>query len=166
MPSLRRTASNPTVRASPYHYPSNLAAGGTSAANATGTATRLRRACSGAEPSSGRRGRVVLADIEWWRVLDGQQPEPEDEESGDDVNANANNVDEEDAAHGGFEVDVDQGTAVLGGAVGADDDAATTAGMMIWDAAGAREPGVSVLSHLVSSFLPSSFLRLFPSRLD
>ena len=39
-------------------------------------------------------------------------------------------------------------------ATGGDD--AATAGMMMWDAAGAREPGVSVLSHFVaSSFFPS-----------
>lgn len=62
MPSLRRSVSSPLVRASPYP-----------AASALAVVNRPRRANSGAEPLRRR----VLADIEWWRVLDGQQEEPE-----------------------------------------------------------------------------------------
>lgn len=65
MPSLRRTISSPAVRSSPY--PSSLAA-----ANNGGPALRSQgngqRRSSGSETTSRR----VLADIEWWRVADGQ----------------------------------------------------------------------------------------------
>lgn len=56
MPSLRRTASSPAVRVAPYS--SSLAA-----ARGNG-----HRRSSGSETSTRR----VLADIEWWRVTDGQ----------------------------------------------------------------------------------------------
>jgi hypothetical protein len=72
MPSLRRTVSSPAVRSSPY--PTSL-----SAAN-SGPVTRPghgHRRSSGSETSSRR----VLADIEWWRVTDGQHdPEAERDE--------------------------------------------------------------------------------------
>ena len=57
MPSLRRSASSPAVRPAPY-YSSSLAV-----ARGNG-----HRRSSGSETSSRR----VLADIEWWRVTEGQ----------------------------------------------------------------------------------------------
>ncbi|TFK42287.1 hypothetical protein BDQ12DRAFT_675951 [Crucibulum laeve] len=59
MPSLRRTASSPSVRSSPY-----------SSSSSASVATRGHghRRSSGSETT----GRRVLADIEWWRVTDGQ----------------------------------------------------------------------------------------------
>lgn len=56
MPSLRRTASTPLVRASPYSS-SPLAARGNGHRRSSGSETSNRR---------------VLADIEWWRVTEGQ----------------------------------------------------------------------------------------------
>ncbi len=64
MPSLRRTVSSPAVRPSPY--PTTLSVGNSSSAVA---ANRPRRT------NSETAGRRVLADIDWWRVLDGQQAE-------------------------------------------------------------------------------------------
>ncbi|KAH6894977.1 hypothetical protein BKA70DRAFT_1375715 [Coprinopsis sp. MPI-PUGE-AT-0042] len=61
MPSLRRTASSPLVRTSPYSYSSSLA--GAQVARGNG-----RRRSSGSEVANRR----VLADIEWWKVTDGQ----------------------------------------------------------------------------------------------
>jgi hypothetical protein len=61
MPSLRRTASNPLVRTSPYRSSSSLA--GSQVARANG-----RRRSSGSDVAHRR----VLADIEWWKVTDGQ----------------------------------------------------------------------------------------------
>jgi hypothetical protein len=73
MPSLRRTISSPSVRSSPY--PASL-----SNANTHGLAAgRSQRRSSGTDTS----GRRVLADIEWWRVADGQRDidtAPESEE--------------------------------------------------------------------------------------
>jgi len=68
MPSLRRTFSSPSVRSSPY--PTGLSSNtGSGRRNGQG-----RRCSSGTETSSRR----VLADIEWWRVVDGQRDlEPE-----------------------------------------------------------------------------------------
>ncbi|KAH9952109.1 hypothetical protein B0H21DRAFT_14431 [Amylocystis lapponica] len=63
MPSLRRTISSPSVRPSPYTYaapPSNVnmaRAGGHGPRRSSGSETARRR---------------VLADIDWWRVQDGQ----------------------------------------------------------------------------------------------
>ena len=56
MPSLRRTLSTPVVRASPYST-SPLAARGNGHRRSSGSETSNRR---------------VLADIEWWRVTEGQ----------------------------------------------------------------------------------------------
>ena len=67
MPSLRRTFSSPSVRSSPY---SN------SAAVARGNG---RRRSSGSETTNRR----VLADIEWWKVTDGQCNPDADQESED-----------------------------------------------------------------------------------
>ena len=72
MPSLRRTLSSPSVRSSPY---SNglLVARGSGYRRSSGSETTNRR---------------VLADIEWWKVTDGQcdadsDQEPEDRNRGD-----------------------------------------------------------------------------------
>lgn len=59
MPSLRRSSSSPAVRSSPY--PSSLGA------VHRGQPHGNRRS-SGSETSTRR----VLADIEWWKVTDGQ----------------------------------------------------------------------------------------------
>ncbi|KAH9484378.1 hypothetical protein JR316_0003859 [Psilocybe cubensis] len=64
MPSLRRTASSPAVRSSPY-------SSGLLAARGNG-----HRRSSGSETSARR----VLADIEWWRVTDGQRESSPDQE--------------------------------------------------------------------------------------
>lgn len=72
MPSLRRTLSSPSVRSSPYSNGSPVARGGG------------HRRSSGSETTNRR----VLADIEWWKVTDGQcyadaDQEPEDRNRGD-----------------------------------------------------------------------------------
>ena len=67
MPSLRRTASSPAVRSSPY-------SNGAVAARGNG-----HRRSSGSETTSRR----VLADIEWWRVSDGQCDPSADQEQED-----------------------------------------------------------------------------------
>jgi hypothetical protein len=61
MPSLRRSFSTSSARSSPYH-----AASSSSGNRVRGHARRR----SSASETSGRR---VLADIEWWRVVDGQR---------------------------------------------------------------------------------------------
>ncbi|KAI6022727.1 hypothetical protein EDC04DRAFT_2574925 [Pisolithus marmoratus] len=65
MPSLRRSASSPSVRSSPY--PLSLSSAVSSRAR---TAGQQPRRASGSDVSERR----VLADIEWWRVADGQCP--------------------------------------------------------------------------------------------
>ena len=72
MPSLRRTLSSPSVRSSPYSNGSLAARGGG------------HRRSSGSETTNRR----VLADIEWWKVTDGQcyadaDQEQEDRNRGD-----------------------------------------------------------------------------------
>ncbi|KAF4614656.1 hypothetical protein D9613_002627 [Agrocybe pediades] len=67
MPSLRRTSSSPAVRSSPY-------SSGALAARGNG-----HRRSSGSETTNRR----VLADIEWWRVMDGQRETSPDQESED-----------------------------------------------------------------------------------
>ena len=60
-PSIRRTISSPSVRPSPYPLAfsnSNVGSG----------RVHGHRRSSGSETSSRR----VLADLEWWRVVDGQ----------------------------------------------------------------------------------------------
>lgn len=59
MPSLRRSFSSPSVRSSPYPSSTNT------------TSTRSRPAPRRPSPSATAERRV-LADIEWWRVFDGQ----------------------------------------------------------------------------------------------
>lgn len=68
MPSLRRTLSSPAVRrSSPYSNATLVARGGG------------RRRSSGSETTNRR----VLADIEWWKVTDGQCDPDVDQESED-----------------------------------------------------------------------------------
>ena len=72
MPSLRRTLSSPSVRSSPYSNGLLVARGGG------------HRRSSGSETTNRR----VLADIEWWKVTDGQcdtdaDQEPVDRNRGD-----------------------------------------------------------------------------------
>jgi hypothetical protein len=67
MPSLRRTASSPAVRSSPYSNGAVVARG------------NGHRRSSGSETTSRR----VLADIEWWRVSDGQCDPNADQEQED-----------------------------------------------------------------------------------
>ena len=71
MPSLRRTISSPSVRSSPYPTLSNNLGSGASPRGTT------HRRSSGSDLSNRR----VLADIEWWRVADGQCEPDLDQES-------------------------------------------------------------------------------------
>ncbi|KAF9246461.1 hypothetical protein BU15DRAFT_85218 [Melanogaster broomeanus] len=73
MPSFRRSVSSPSVRSSPY--PSSLSSGNPSSNRARTTAQQPRRS-SGSDTTERR----VLADIEWWRVYDGQcDPDVQDQ---------------------------------------------------------------------------------------
>lgn len=130
------------VRASPYPYPTSLATGTGIAA----PATRVRRACSGSEPNNARRERIVLADIEWWRVLDGQLPDGNDIENGNENGANDTDADQDQDRQLDAEVEFAVATAI--DAVG---------GMMHqaeWDATNMDvsngEQGVSLLFQHVS----------------
>ncbi|KAL4077329.1 hypothetical protein V8B97DRAFT_2004207 [Scleroderma yunnanense] len=67
MPSLRRSASSPSVRSSPY--PISLSSA-SALSSRTRTGGQQPRRSSGSDTSERR----VLADIEWWRVADGQCP--------------------------------------------------------------------------------------------
>jgi len=67
MPSLRRTLSSPAVRPSPYSN-APLAARGNGHRRSSGSDTTTRR---------------VLADIEWWRVTEGQCDPGSDQETED-----------------------------------------------------------------------------------
>ncbi|KIJ17470.1 hypothetical protein PAXINDRAFT_154734 [Paxillus involutus ATCC 200175] len=83
MPSLRRSFSSPSVRSSPY--PTLLSSGNPSGNRARTTGQQPRRS-SGSDTI----GRRVLADIEWWRVYDGQcdydlQDQAQDEPQTQDV---------------------------------------------------------------------------------
>jgi hypothetical protein len=62
-PSLRRTFSSPSVRPSPYPTGLSHSHGGSGRVYGHGN-----RRSSGSETSRRR----VLADLEWWRVVDGQ----------------------------------------------------------------------------------------------
>ena len=64
MPSLRRTLSSPSVRSSPYAYPSSSNAN----AHATRAGNNQPRRSSGSDTNNRR----VLADLDWWLVQDGQ----------------------------------------------------------------------------------------------
>ncbi|KAG8217570.1 hypothetical protein J3R82DRAFT_5721 [Butyriboletus roseoflavus] len=65
MPSLRRSFSSPSVRSSPY--PSSLSTLHPSGSRARPSPIHPRRSSGSATAE-----RRVLADIEWWRVYDGQ----------------------------------------------------------------------------------------------
>jgi hypothetical protein len=65
MPSLRRAFSSPSVRSSPY--PSALSSALPSSVRPRAPAPHPRRSSGSATAE-----RRVLADIEWWRVHDGQ----------------------------------------------------------------------------------------------
>ncbi|KAG5341495.1 hypothetical protein C0989_010068 [Termitomyces sp. Mn162] len=71
MPSLRRSISSPAVRSSPYPALSSAVSGG------LGARSSGRRRSTGSETSTRR----VLADIEWWKVVDGQRDADADQES-------------------------------------------------------------------------------------
>jgi len=71
MPSLRRALSTPSVRVSPY--PSLLAS------RSQRPHPHGHRRSSGSDLST----RKVLADIDWWRVADGQREKNEEEEGGE-----------------------------------------------------------------------------------
>ncbi|TFK92303.1 hypothetical protein K466DRAFT_573149 [Polyporus arcularius HHB13444] len=83
MPSLRRTLSSPSVRSSPYSYPSSANANG----HATRPGDRQPRRSSGSDTSNRR----VLADIDWWIVHDVQRelagPSRNEEDSDEQVAA-------------------------------------------------------------------------------
>lgn len=73
MPSLRRSFSSPSVRSSPY--PSSLSSAIPSSVRPRATAPHPRRSSGSATAE-----RRVLADIEWWRVHDGQcDHDPQDQ---------------------------------------------------------------------------------------
>lgn len=84
MPSLRRTLSSPAVRSSPY--PSSSSSSSSSAAAQRSLANGQRRS-SGSETYTRR----VLAEIDWWRVTDGQHDvdadEPPSPDADNDVQA-------------------------------------------------------------------------------
>ncbi|KAJ7273289.1 hypothetical protein C8J57DRAFT_1063467 [Mycena rebaudengoi] len=88
MPSLRRTLSSPSVRTAPY--PALLSAA--SAAPGLRNHGNGHRRSTGSETSNRR----VLADIEWWRVADGQR----DVVSDLDAEENDLDPDQEEDAHG------------------------------------------------------------------
>ncbi|KAI0372928.1 hypothetical protein BV20DRAFT_990354 [Pilatotrama ljubarskyi] len=89
MPSLRRTLSSPSVRSSPYAYPS-------SSANANGHPTRTGNPQPRRSSGSDTANRRVLADIDWWLVHDRQRDfvaEPSGgEEDSDEQGAAPENV--------------------------------------------------------------------------
>ncbi|EPQ58279.1 hypothetical protein GLOTRDRAFT_114739 [Gloeophyllum trabeum ATCC 11539] len=93
MPSLRRTISSPSIRAArSAPYPSIGSAG------ATRTHGHVPRRTSGSETASRR----VLADIEWWRVLDGQREV--DADSLEDENRDQTQDDAQEAAEAPMDV--------------------------------------------------------------
>lgn len=67
MPSLRRSFSSPSVRSSPYPSSLSTPTPNPSIIRARATAPHPRRSSGSATAE-----RRVLADIEWWRVHDGQ----------------------------------------------------------------------------------------------
>lgn len=79
MPSLRRAFSSPSVRVSPYSYPTALPSSRSHRPQHNHPHGGGYRRSSGSDVSS----RKVLADIDWWRVADGQREQQggdEDEE--------------------------------------------------------------------------------------
>lgn len=80
MPSLRRSFSSPSVRSSPY--PSTLSTTNPSSIRARATPIHPRRSSGSATAD-----RRVLADIEWWRVYDGQCDPDLQDQAHDDAQA-------------------------------------------------------------------------------
>ncbi|KAF8511008.1 hypothetical protein BU17DRAFT_97608 [Hysterangium stoloniferum] len=75
---LRRSASSPSVRVAPYSFP----------LSSSSSSTRRRRGTSDAAHPNPRRvvsdstcPRRVLADIEWWRVIQGQRDDMDENEN-------------------------------------------------------------------------------------
>ncbi|KZV84261.1 hypothetical protein EXIGLDRAFT_753968 [Exidia glandulosa HHB12029] len=87
MPSLRRVVSSPTLRPAPYSIQQGLSLSSSSSARAN-TARPLKR-----RSSTLLGGRVVLAEIEWWKVMRGQEPELDGDEVDADENSNGGNED-------------------------------------------------------------------------
>ncbi|KAJ7087883.1 hypothetical protein C8R44DRAFT_893118 [Mycena epipterygia] len=75
MPSLRRTLSSPSVRTASAPYPAMLSP----STPGPRTHGNGHRRSTGSETSNRR----VLADIEWWRVADGQRDVVPEQESGE-----------------------------------------------------------------------------------
>ena len=95
MPSLRRAFSSPSVRVSPYSYPT--------AALPSSRSHRPPhnhphgggyRRSSGSDVSS----RKVLADIDWWRVADGQREQGGEDDEDDEEMERGGGVGEENPA--------------------------------------------------------------------
>ncbi|KAH0830625.1 hypothetical protein J3R83DRAFT_2080 [Lanmaoa asiatica] len=80
MPSLRRSFSSPSVRSSPY--PSSISPAVPSSIRARAAPLHPRRSSGSATAE-----RRVLADIEWWRVYDGQCDLDLQDQSYDDAQA-------------------------------------------------------------------------------
>ncbi|KIJ35713.1 hypothetical protein M422DRAFT_782411, partial [Sphaerobolus stellatus SS14] len=82
---LRRSASSPSVRVAPYSYP-------VSTPTSSSSPRRRRRGASDAAspafprrlPSDSAAPRRVLAEIDWWRVVEGQREVDEHDNGGDD----------------------------------------------------------------------------------
>ncbi|KAF8586556.1 hypothetical protein K439DRAFT_945168 [Ramaria rubella] len=92
---IRRSVSSPSVRlaAAPYPSPTSSAFPTSSSTTASARPQRRRR---GASDATSRR---VLADIEWWRVMQGQQEEepeaePENETEAEDDAGAADDVEQ------------------------------------------------------------------------
>lgn len=84
MPSLRRVVSSPSLRPAPYSIQQGL--------QSSSARTQPAR------PSKKRSstlvgGRVVLAEIEWWKVMRGQEPEADGDESGTEQDGDGGNED-------------------------------------------------------------------------
>jgi hypothetical protein len=82
MPSLRRAFSSPSVRVSPYSHPTALLSSRSHRPPQNHPHGGGYRRSSGSDVSS----RKVLADIDWWRVADGQREQGQggDEDEGDE----------------------------------------------------------------------------------
>lgn len=80
MPPLRRAFSSPSVRVSPYSHPATFPSSRSHRPPQNHPHGGGHRRSSGSDVSS----RKVLADLDWWRVADGQRErggdEDEDEE--------------------------------------------------------------------------------------
>jgi hypothetical protein len=80
MPSLRRAFSSPSVRVSPYSHPATFPSSRSHRPPHNHPHGGGHRRSSGSDVSS----RKVLADLDWWRVADGQRERGGDEDEGDE----------------------------------------------------------------------------------